>query len=199
MLPNFWHFVITFLYHSLCETAYYISGRMYTRTAISSGTPLSGDNIPQGKYGAWQLEIGADGNIDVVQASNNSTGYDSDSEAVLGLPAVSANHASMGSITAMKSDGEFQPGTTDLDDANTTVSYSDGRTMFNSIDAAVTSEAPETLMSNKPSSGPESLTADKPNAGPDTLSSSKPSSAPDSVSSSKPTALSAPVPNTLAS
>ena len=114
-----------------------INGVGHKKAAVAAGTALSGDNIPQAKYGAWRLEIGADGTVDIVEAADNATGYDSAVLAIAGLPALTADHASMGTVTATKSDAVFDPGTTDLDAANTTVAYADGETAFQAIGAAV--------------------------------------------------------------
>ncbi len=105
---------------------YTIAGKVYSRAAEAAGTALTGDNIPSGDYGAWRLEIGVDGAIDVVEAAGNAAGYGSAALAVAGIPAVSADHVSMGTVSVSKSDGAFVPGTTDLDDANTTEDYIDG-------------------------------------------------------------------------
>lgn len=114
-----------------------INGVRYTKAAVAAGTALSGDNVPATKYGAWRLEIGSDGTIDIVEAADNATGYDSAVLATAGLPTVSADHASMGVVTATKSDAVFDPGTTELDAANTTVAYTDGDTAIESIGDAV--------------------------------------------------------------
>lgn len=114
-----------------------INGVVYKKAAVAAGTALSGDNIPQAKYGAWRLEIGVNGTIDIVPAADNATGYDSAALAAAGLPALSADHASMGVVTVTKSDGVFDPGTTDLDAANVTTVFTDGSTMYEEIGAAV--------------------------------------------------------------
>jgi hypothetical protein len=102
---------------------YYIAGTKYSKSATAAGTAPGNDVIPQNKYGAVALDIGTDGTIDAVEASDNATGYDSAVLAVAGLPAVAASHVRMGYVTAMKSDGAFTFATTDLDAANTTVAY----------------------------------------------------------------------------
>lgn len=114
-----------------------INGIVYKKAAITAGTALSGDNIPQATYGAWRLEIGINGTVDIIEAAANATGYASAVLAAAGLPALSADHASMGYVTASKSDAVFDPGTTDLDAANTTIAYTDGGTLFAAIGDAV--------------------------------------------------------------
>jgi hypothetical protein len=114
-----------------------IGGVRYTKTAVADGTVLAGDDIPQDKYGAWRLEIGADLTIDIVEATDNATGYDDAELAAAGLPALSENHASMGIVTASNSGGVFDPGTTNLDAVTVTAAYTDGQTAFQAIGAAV--------------------------------------------------------------
>jgi hypothetical protein len=100
-----------------------IGGTGYAKTATAAGTAPGNDVIPSGKYGAVAFDIGADGTIDVVEATANATGYASAVLAVAGLPAVEAAHTRMGYVTATKSDGDFTFGTTELSAANTTVAY----------------------------------------------------------------------------
>ena len=117
-----------------------IGGQEYYKAAVAAGTALAGVNIPQSKYGAWRLEIGINGTIDIVPATNNATGQDSAAAAVLDLPVLSSAHASLGVVTAMKSDAVFDPGTTALDAANTTVAYTDGTMSNYDISAEVTDQ-----------------------------------------------------------
>lgn len=100
-----------------------IDGAGYAKAATAAGTAPGNDVIPQNKYGAVAFDIGADGTIDAVEATDNATGYDTALLAVAGLPAVGASHTRMGYVTAMKSDGTFTFGTTDFDATNTTVAY----------------------------------------------------------------------------
>lgn len=100
---------------------YNISTAEYAKAAAE--TPPGNDVIPQGKYGAVALDIGADGTIDVTEATGNATGYTTALLAAAGLPAAAAAHLRIGYVTAMKSDGDFTFGTTALNAANTTVAY----------------------------------------------------------------------------
>jgi hypothetical protein len=100
-----------------------ISGTGYSKTAVAAGTAPGNDVIPQSKYGAVALDIGADGTIDAIEATDNATGYNSAALAIAGLPAVAASHTRLGTVTAMKSDGNFTFGTTALNAASTTVAY----------------------------------------------------------------------------
>ncbi len=98
----------------------------YSYSKASAETELSGDTIPQNKYGAYRLEINADGTITIVEA-DNATGYSSAGRAVQALIAESADNCCMGFITVISTDsGGFVPGTTALDDAALTVTYTDG-------------------------------------------------------------------------
>lgn len=124
---------------------YTIGGIAYSKAAVAAGTAPGNDVIPQNKYGAVALDIGADGTIDVVEATDNATGFNSAALAVAALPAVAANHVRMGTVTAMKSDGTFTFGTTSLSASNTTVAYTDGTTALAALGSAVSSSSPATL------------------------------------------------------
>lgn len=119
-----------------CATAlfhYFIGGKHYIKAAVAAGSGLGNDVIPQNTYGAVALEIGADGTIDAIEATDNATGYASAALALAGIPAVSANHARVGTVSAIKTDGAFTFNTTDLDVANSTVVYTDATTRANAI------------------------------------------------------------------
>jgi hypothetical protein len=114
-----------------------IGGVKYSRAAVAAGTALAGDNVPQNTYGAWRLEIGVNGTIDIVAATGNAVGYVSAALAIAGLPAVSDDHAEMGYVTAINSAAVFEPGTTSLALGTVTAAYTDGRTVSQAIgDAA---------------------------------------------------------------
>jgi hypothetical protein len=101
-----------------------ISGTGYAKAATAAGTAPGNDVIPQNKYGAVGFDIGADGTIDAIEATDNATGYDSAALAVAGLPAVAAAHTRMGNVTVMRTNAAgFTFGTTALDDAETTEAY----------------------------------------------------------------------------
>lgn len=101
-----------------------IAGVLYHKDAVPAGTAPGNDVIPEDKYGAVALDIGADGTIDAVEATGNEAGtYTTAALAVAGLPAVETAHRRLGYVTAMKSDGAFTFGTTSLVAANTTVAY----------------------------------------------------------------------------
>ena len=104
---------------------YYLSNTSDSIAAVAAGTALSGDTVPQGSYGAWRLEVSVDGTIDIIQASSNLYGYDSANEAIAGLPSVSSNHVSMGTVTVIHASGDFVPGTTALNAGGVTAAYTD--------------------------------------------------------------------------
>ncbi|OQC20778.1 MAG: hypothetical protein BWX71_02524 [Deltaproteobacteria bacterium ADurb.Bin072] len=106
----------------ISNTWYMINGVMYY---VASAETAPVDTIPQNKYGAWALEVGTDGTIDEIGATDNATGYASAALAVAGLPAVQADHARLGYATVIKSDGEFTGGTTEWTAAGVTAVYVD--------------------------------------------------------------------------
>lgn len=124
---------------------YMIGGKRYSKAAVAAGTAPGNDVVPQETFGAVALDIGTDGTLDAVEATANATGYASAALAVAGLPAVAADHARVGWVTATKSDGAFTFGTTNLDAANTTVAYTDAPTLANSIGSAVAGSPPAEL------------------------------------------------------
>ncbi len=104
---------------------FYVAGTEYARGAVAAGTAPGNDVIPINLYGAVALDIGTDNVIDVIEAANNAVGYASALLAIAGIPAVGAGHVRMGTITAMRTVGAFTFGTTALDDADSTVAYTD--------------------------------------------------------------------------
>lgn len=144
---------------------YLINGVPYAKDAVAAGTAPGNDVIPIGTFGAVAFDIGADGTIDAIEATDNATGYASAVLAAAGLPAVAADHARMGYVTASKSDGAFTFGTTALDALNTTVAYTNGTSAFAAIGAAVATSAPATLTATAPAT----LTAPKPASAPATI------------------------------
>ena len=109
--------------------SYRIKPHSYSK--IAAETALSGDTVPQSKYGAWRLQIESDGTIAIQAADNNATGYDTAAQAVQDIPAESTEAAAMGFVTAINSAATFIPGTTALSTGGTvTVTYTDG---FNSV------------------------------------------------------------------
>lgn len=104
--------------------SYRIGSYSYSKAATEIA--LSGDTLPQDKYGAWRLEIDSDGTITIVEA-DNATGYSSAGRAVQALAAESSDNCCMGFVTVISTDsGGFVPGTTALNDSALTVTYTDG-------------------------------------------------------------------------
>ncbi len=104
---------------------YEIQGKAYSKA--TSEVALTGDAVPEDKYGAWSLRIATDGTITVTAAGDNSTGYLTPRIALDALTTSDASSAYMGYVTVMKSDGAFTPDTTALDASNVTDTYTDGR------------------------------------------------------------------------
>lgn len=109
--------------------SYNIGGNAYTE-AVDTETELSGDTVPQNKFGAWRLEIDVDGIVSIQAASDNGTGYATRGLAVQGLPAESSVKAAMGYVTTGKTNAAFIPGTTSLLTVFTLPAFTDG---WNSI------------------------------------------------------------------
>lgn len=124
---------------------FHINGVEYNKAAVTAGTALSGDDVPQNKYGAWALDIAANGSITIVPASANATGYTSAVLAAAGLPAVASDKVRMGYVTAMNSAAVFSPGTTELDAATVTEAYNDA-TPFSGVLPSTVSAANQTAV-----------------------------------------------------
>ncbi|MFA5382056.1 MAG: hypothetical protein WC356_02740 [Candidatus Micrarchaeia archaeon] len=106
--------------------SYLIGGYSYSKT--TSEVSFSGlSTIPQNKYGAFALKINSAGTITISQASGNATGYATPALAIEGLNAADSDSAFMGFVTVISTDsGGFIPGTTALDNAAITDTYTDG-------------------------------------------------------------------------
>jgi hypothetical protein len=100
----------------------------YTYTKATAETELSGDTVPQSKYGAWLLSIDSDGTITVSEAGGNGTGYDTAGLAIAAL--APTGDAVIGYVTVIDSDSTFIPGTTDLDASGVTATYTDGNPAY---------------------------------------------------------------------
>jgi hypothetical protein len=99
----------------------------YAYSADSAEVDLTGPAVPAGKYGAWSLKIDEDGTVAVSAANGNVTGYLTPRLALEALNASDSTSSYMGYVTVIKSDGTFTPATTDLDAANVTATFTDGR------------------------------------------------------------------------
>ncbi len=136
---------------------FHIDGVEYQKAVDAVGTALSGDTVPQNQFGAWALDIGANGTIDITPAADNVTGYASSAAAIADIPAVAADHVRMGTCDAVNTGAAFIPGTTDLDNGTVTDLYVDGVVVAASVPSAVSNSAP----TNPSNAAPASLTADK--------------------------------------
>jgi hypothetical protein len=112
--------------HSAFDYRIESSGHAYSKA--SSEITLSGDTIPQNKYGAFGFTIDADGDITVDAADDNDDGYDSPHLALTDLDHASSSSCFMGYLVVISTDsGGFIPGTTALDDSAVTDTYTDGK------------------------------------------------------------------------
>lgn len=103
---------------------YDISGYRYSKDAAE--TALSGDTIPQNKYGAFCLKINSSKTITVYEADDNATGYDSITKAIDGLPDEDSDSCYMGYVVVINTSGTFIPGTTLLSASGVTDTYTNG-------------------------------------------------------------------------
>lgn len=92
---------------------------------VASAETAPAGTIPQNTYGAWALEVGVNGTIDVIGATDNATGYASAALAVAGLPAVQTDHARLGYATVIHTGADFVGGTTEWTTAGVTDVYVD--------------------------------------------------------------------------
>lgn len=115
---------------------------------------LSGDSIPTGEKGAFAFDVGTNGTIDVIPATNNATGL-SAGELVLrtigtgytfytrqsgctGIPYPESNHWRMGQIIVQNDSGsDFVPGTTALNASGITTTYYSYYNFVGGLDADV--------------------------------------------------------------
>lgn len=107
---------------------YIIGNDTYEKAAAE--TALSGDTVPQDKYGAWSLSIDADGTISINEADDNATGYSTPALAIDAIPSIGSDEVVMGYVTIIDSDSTFVPGTTELSASGVTDTYTDGDPQF---------------------------------------------------------------------
>lgn len=113
---------------------YVLAGTTYAKA--SAETALSGDTVPQNKYGAWLLSVDDEGTITITEADDNATGYATAALAVQAITLPGADQAIMGFVTAINTGGTFVPGTTELDAETVTDTYTDGNPQLRNIPAA---------------------------------------------------------------
>lgn len=113
--------------------AYEISGWTYTKA--SDETALSGNTVPQSKYGAWMLSLNASGTVTITEAADNATGY---ATAALAVDAIntSVSGSVMGFVTAINTSGTFIPGTTELSASGVSATFTDGNPGYRSTPSA---------------------------------------------------------------
>ena len=105
---------------------YVINGVAYAKVAVADGTAPGNDVIVATKYGAVAFDIGANGTIDAIEATDQAAQqFTTAALAIAAVPACASDHVRLGYVTASKSDGTFTfgAGGTALNAANTTVAY----------------------------------------------------------------------------
>lgn len=106
---------------------YVINGTTYYKAAVTTGTALTAATIHQNAYGGWRLIINASGTISVQVATANATGgYSNINAAAAGLPAITADTASMGTVYVTDSNSVFVAGTDNLNASGVTATYYNG-------------------------------------------------------------------------
>lgn len=106
--------------------SFMIAGAKYGKAAVAAGTGTATTEIPEGKWGLFGFEIGADGTIHGRDAAGNATGYATEALAIAAKPAASdAAHVLFMYVTVMKSDGAFTGNTTEFDAAGVTAHFYD--------------------------------------------------------------------------
>lgn len=118
---------------------YIIDGVQYYLAANAAGVAWAGGEVavPQNTHGAFRLEVGADGTLDIVEAADNVTGYASAVLALAGLPAIQADHVSLGTVTVVNTAAAFTPDTTEFSAGTVTAVYAEPETVFESLVAAL--------------------------------------------------------------
>lgn len=104
---------------------YIINGVPYTLAANAVGVTLAAATTPQNTYGAWALDVGIDGVVDVWPSSTaGTTGEASPNNAIYAIPDPATNHIRLGVVTCASSAAAgFIAGTTELDAAAVTEIY----------------------------------------------------------------------------
>ena len=89
--------------------------KVKSKSADTLGVTLTGSDVPENDWGSWALDIDGDGNIAVIPAPNNATGYLSRREAMADVVDCQNAWARMGYVgVRKKSGGDYQPNVTDL-------------------------------------------------------------------------------------
>jgi len=106
--------------------SYEIAGVMYEKAADSVGIVPGNDALVRFMYGAVAFDIGADGVVDAIEATNQvAAQFATAPEAVAALPACASDHVRMGYVTAAAwpVGAGFTFGSTGFADAYTDVAF----------------------------------------------------------------------------
>jgi len=113
-----------------CAGYYRINGEMKALTGAC--IDVTGCAVPACTYGAWRVERSATATC-VIPATANATGYATAALALAGLPALTADNASLGTIVLVNGTCDFVPKTVALDCADICITFADGTTTANAI------------------------------------------------------------------
>lgn len=95
---------------------YKIAGVEYEKAANAVGEIPGDDVIVQAKYGAVALDIGVDGVVDVIEATNQAAAqFTTAVAAMAAVVAPAAGHVRIGYVTVVDDDSTFTFGTDDFD------------------------------------------------------------------------------------
>lgn len=110
----------------------------YTYSKAASEVDLTGDTVPQNKYGAWLLKIDDEGTITVTAADDNGTGYDTPRLACEDLDKADGDSCFMGYVVMISTAAAgFIPATTALGDSAVTDTYTDGKWELRNVPEAI--------------------------------------------------------------
>lgn len=114
-----------------CATLVRINGELRSLAgACTSG--ITGCAVPVCKYGAWRVETNGAATC-VIPACNNVCGFATAAAALACLPALTANYASLGTVTLINGTCNFTPNTTKLNCASICITFTDGTTTANAV------------------------------------------------------------------
>lgn len=81
---------------------FFINGLAYNKTAVTVGTAIGAQTVPQNTWAIYRVSINASGTITATPgAANATTGYATEALAKAALPAVPTNEANMGYFTVL--------------------------------------------------------------------------------------------------
>ncbi len=96
-----------------------------SKVADTLGVTLTGSDVPTNEWGAWAIDIDADGVITVEVAPDNATGYDLRRDGVVAIGDPQNNKVRLGYVAIRNKTGAYQPNTTDLTGADMVIYLSD--------------------------------------------------------------------------